>query len=64
MMPGMNHDQAQATPAVSGNGDNEDDGPGIGLTEALTWIGEGKRLIAMVPSSRRWPRWRMPCPCR
>ena len=24
----------------------EDDGPAIGLTEALTWIGEGKRLIA------------------
>ena len=48
MMPGMNHDQAQATPAVSGNGDSEDDGPGIGLTEALTWIGEGKRLIAVV----------------
>ena len=26
--------------------DFEDDGPAIGLTEALTWIGEGKRLIA------------------
>ncbi|MES2100350.1 MAG: Wzz/FepE/Etk N-terminal domain-containing protein [Pseudomonadota bacterium] len=28
--------------------DDEDDGPGIGLTEALTWIGDGKKLIATV----------------
>lgn len=28
--------------------DDEDDGPGIGLTEALTWIGDGKKLIASV----------------
>ena len=26
--------------------DFDDEGPSIGLTEALTWIGEGKRLIA------------------
>ena len=26
----------------------EDDGPSIGLVEALTWVGQGKRLIAMV----------------
>ena len=28
--------------------DIDDDGPSIGLMEALTWIGEGKRLIAIV----------------
>jgi len=28
--------------------DDEDDGPSIGLTEALTWIGDGKKLIAGV----------------
>ena len=28
--------------------DDADDGPGIGLTEALTWIGDGKKLIAGV----------------
>jgi tyrosine-protein kinase Etk/Wzc len=42
----MNHESADVTPAAPG--DDEDDGPGIGLTEALTWIGEGKRLIAAV----------------
>jgi tyrosine-protein kinase Etk/Wzc len=26
---------------------DEDEGPGVGLTEALTWIGQGKRLIAL-----------------
>ena len=26
----------------------EDDGPGIGLTEALTWVGNGKKLIASI----------------
>ena len=26
----------------------EDDGPSIGLVEALTWVGQGKRLIAVV----------------
>jgi capsule polysaccharide export protein KpsE/RkpR len=28
--------------------DDEDDGPGIGLVELFTWIGEGKRTIAIV----------------
>ena len=39
----MNH-VAPGTPDSSA--EFEDDGPAIGLTEALTWIGEGKRLIA------------------
>ncbi|MES3015618.1 MAG: hypothetical protein V4750_18065 [Pseudomonadota bacterium] len=28
--------------------DFEDDGPSVGLTEALTWVGDGKKLIATV----------------
>ena len=34
----------QHNPAVD---EFEDDGPSIGLTEALTWIGGGKKLIAV-----------------
>ena len=34
--------------AASATTDAEDDGPTLGLVEALTWIGEGKRLIAIV----------------
>ena len=41
----MNNESMRAMPSALG--DDEDDGPGIGLTEALTWIGEGKRLIAV-----------------
>ena len=39
----MNH---VPTPPPLQNDLDEDDGPSIGLTEALTWIGDGKRLIA------------------
>ncbi len=38
----------QAAPDMPHLPDDEDDGPGIGLTEALTWIGDGKKLIATV----------------
>ena len=37
--------QPAASPVVD---DFDDEGPSVGLTEALTWIGEGKRLIAAV----------------
>jgi tyrosine-protein kinase Etk/Wzc len=40
----MNH----AAPDMPDLPDDADDGPGIGLTEALTWIGDGKKLIAGV----------------
>lgn len=40
------------SPAAPGlpdpSADFEDDGPAVGLTEALTWVGDGKRLIATV----------------
>ncbi len=35
---------AEAASAI----DIEDDGPSVGLVQALTWIGEGKRLISIV----------------
>ena len=38
-------DSAPIVP-VSSPDDFEDEGPAIGLTEALTWIGDGKKLIA------------------
>ena len=48
----MNHDSAPtpalAPAALRNDFDEDDDGPAIGLTEALTWIGDGKRLIAAV----------------
>ncbi|MEO5843272.1 MAG: Wzz/FepE/Etk N-terminal domain-containing protein, partial [Caldimonas sp.] len=28
---------------------DDDDGPAVGLTDILTWLGERKRLIALVP---------------
>lgn len=37
--------QPAASPVLD---DLDDEGPSVGLTEALTWIGEGKRLIAAV----------------
>ena len=37
--------QPSASPALD---DFDDDGPSVTLTDALTWIGEGKRLIAAV----------------
>ncbi len=40
----MNH----ASPDMPHLPDDEDDGPSIDLTEALTWIGDGKKLIAGV----------------
>ena len=43
----MNHDPSP-TPPASQNDFDEDDGPAIGLTEALTWIGNSKRLIGAV----------------
>ncbi len=46
MTRGMNHEHAQ--PPSAALGDDADDGPAIGLTETLTWIGEGKRLIVVV----------------
>ena len=42
----MNHEETRIR--AMPEGDFEDDGPSIGLTEALTWIGDGKRLIAAV----------------
>ena len=42
----MNHEETRIR--AMPEGDFEDDGPSIGLTEALTWIGDGKRLIATV----------------
>ena len=30
------------------SGEFDDDGPTVSLTQALTWVGEGKRLIAVV----------------
>jgi capsule polysaccharide export protein KpsE/RkpR len=41
----MKSDDLQQFPP-SATDDFDDDGPAIGLTEALTWVGEGKRLIA------------------
>jgi len=38
----------QARPSAMTEVDFEEEGPSIGLTEAMTWIGEGKRLIAAV----------------
>ena len=43
----MNNEPVHAEAAAAAI-DLEDDGPTIGLMQALTWIGEGKRLIAMV----------------
>ena len=43
----MKTDDLQQLPASMADA-FEDDGPTVGLTEALTWIGEGKRLIAGV----------------
>lgn len=42
----MNHEQARMSAMTEV--DFEAEGPSIGLTEAMTWIGEGKRLIAAV----------------
>jgi capsule polysaccharide export protein KpsE/RkpR len=42
----MNNEQARGL--VMDETELEDEGPSVGLTEALTWIGEGKRLIATV----------------
>ncbi len=41
-------DLRSAAPAAGAYYDDEDDGPGVSLTELLTWLGEGKRLIAAV----------------
>ena len=41
----MKSADSQQNPAVD---EFEDDGPSIGLTEALTWVGDGKKLIATV----------------
>ncbi len=41
-------DLRSAAPAGGADYDDEDDGPGVSLTELLTWLGEGKRLIATV----------------
>lgn len=35
-------------PAPAGRDDVDDEGPGVDLTQALTWIGDGKKLIAVV----------------
>lgn len=35
-------------PAPAGRDDLDDEGPGVDLTQALTWIGDGKKLIAVV----------------
>ena len=35
-------------PAPAGIDDVDDEGPGVDLTQALTWIGDGKKLIATV----------------
>ena len=43
----VNDERMQQLPSTAADA-LEDDGPGVGLTEALTWIGEGKRLIATV----------------
>ena len=43
----VNDERMQQLPSTAADA-FEDDGPGVGLTEALTWIGEGKRLIATV----------------
>ena len=43
----MKSDDVQQRPVLTAD-DYEDEGPGIGVTEALTWIGEGKRLILSV----------------
>ena len=43
----MKNDSLQ--PLASATSDDfDDDGPGLGLTELLTWVGESKRLIATV----------------
>jgi len=45
----MTSDNLQQRPLSTPTGELDDDeGPAIGLTELLTWIGEGKRLIATV----------------
>jgi tyrosine-protein kinase Etk/Wzc len=43
-------DLPQLPPPLAANefDDDDDDGPSVGLTEALTWVGQGKRLIAGV----------------
>ncbi len=43
----MNSDDLQQAPVPAAD-DFENDGPAVGMTEALTWVGEGKRLIAGV----------------
>lgn len=43
----MNSDDSPQA-AVPAADDFEDDGPTVGMTQALTWIGEGKLLIAAV----------------
>lgn len=43
----MKSDDLHAMPPTTALED-EDDGPSIGLVQALTWIGEGKRLISIV----------------
>ena len=42
----MNNESLRTAESIAT--DIDDDGPSIGLMEALTWIGEGKRLIAIV----------------
>ncbi len=42
----MTSDNLQKSPSSAGD-DFEDEGPAIDLTELLTWVGEGKRLIAV-----------------
>ena len=43
----MKSDDVQQPPVLTAD-DHDGEGPGIGVTEALTWIGEGKRLILSV----------------
>ena len=43
----MKSDDLQQLPTETSD-EFEDDGPTISLTQALTWVGEGKRLIAVV----------------
>ena len=42
----MNNEQVRASAPTEL--EFEDEGPSVGLTETLTWIGEGKRLVAVV----------------
>jgi uncharacterized protein involved in exopolysaccharide biosynthesis len=45
----MTGDDLRSTaPTAGADYDDQDDGPGVSLTELLTWLGEGKRLIASV----------------